>query len=45
MILSEEALQALRKNKLINLPLEYQKKFNSTLANIDKDTGRLRKIF
>ena len=45
MTLPEEALRKLTKDELVNLSLEYQSKFNSTLANIDKDTGELRKDF
>ena len=33
------------KDELINLFMDYQHKPNSTLANIDKDTGELRKTF
>ena len=45
MTLLEEALQKLTKDELVNLPLEYQNKFNLTLANIDKDMGELRSDF
>ena len=45
MTLPEEALQKLTKDELVNLPLEYQNKFNLTLANIDKDMGELRSDF
>ena len=45
MALPEEALQRLTKNKLVNLSLEYQSKFDSSLANIDKDMAELRNNF
>ena len=45
MTLPEEVLRKLTKDELVNLSLEYQSKFNSTLANIDKDKGELRKDF
>ena len=45
MTFSEEALRKLTKYELVNLSLEYQSKFNSTLANIDKDMGELRNDF
>ena len=45
MTLPEEALRKLTKDELVNLSLEYQSKFNSTLANIDKDMGELRNDF
>ena len=43
--LPEEASGKLAKLKLVDLSLEYQSKFNSTLANIDKNMGELRKDF
>ena len=43
--LPEEASGKLAKHKLADLSLEYQSKFNSTLANIDKHMGELRKDF
>ena len=45
MALPEQALQRLTKNELVNLTLEYQSKFNSSLANIDKDMAELRNNF
>ena len=45
MTLPEETLRKFAKDELVNLPLEYQSKFNSTLANIDKDMGELRNDF
>ena len=45
MTLPEEALRKLTKDELVNLSLEYQSKFNSTLANIHKDMGELRSDF
>ena len=30
------------KDELFNLPLDYQNKSNSTLGNVDNDTGELR---
>ena len=43
--LPEEASGKLAKLKLVDRSLEYQSKFNSTLANIDKNMGELRKDF
>ena len=43
MTLPEEALRKLTKDELVNLSLQYQSEFNSTLAIIDKDMGELRK--
>ena len=43
MTLPEEALRKLAKDELVNLSLQYQSEFNSTLAIIDKDMGELRK--
>ena len=45
MYLSEEALRKLTKDELVNLSLEYQNKFTSTLARIEGDIGNLRKDF
>ena len=45
MIIPDEALRKLTENELVNPSLEYQSKFNSTLANIDKDMGELRNDF
>ena len=45
MTLPEKALRKLTKDELENLSLEYRSKFNSTLANIDKDMGELRNDF
>ena len=45
MYLSEEALRKLTKDELVNLSLEYQNKFTSTLARIESDIGNLRKDF
>ena len=45
MTLPEEALQKLTKYELVNLSLKCQNKFNSTLANIDKDMVELRNDF
>ena len=45
MTFPEEALQKLTKVQLANLPLDYQSKFNSTLANHHKDMGALRNDF
>ena len=45
MTLSEESLRKLTSHELVNLSLEYQSKFDSNLANIDKDMGELRKDF
>ena len=45
MTLPEETLRKLTEDELVNLSLEYQSKFNSTLANIDKDIGELRNDF
>ena len=45
MTISEESLRKLTSHELVNLSLEYQSKFDSNLANIDKDMGELRKDF
>lgn len=45
MVFSEEALWKLSKDELINMFMDYQHKSNSTLTNIDNDTGELRKTF
>ena len=42
--LSEEALRKVTKDELVNLPLEYQNKFTSTLASVNSNIGDLRKI-
>ena len=42
---SEKALRKLTKDELVNLSLEYQNKFNSTLARIESKIGNLRKNF
>ena len=44
MALPQEALRKLTKYELVNLSLEYQSKFNSTLINIDKDMGDFEKL-
>ena len=41
MTLPEEALRKLTKDELFNMSLDYESKFNSTLANTDKDMGEL----
>ena len=43
--LSEEALLKLTKDELVNLSLDYQNKFTSTLARIESDISNLRKDF
>ena len=45
MTLPEEALRKLTKDELVNLSLQYQNKFNSTLTKIDKDMSELRNDF
>ena len=45
MTLPEEALRKLTKDELVGLSLQYQSKFNSTLAKIDKDMSELRNDF
>ena len=40
--LSEEALRKLTKDELVNLSLEYQNKFTSTLARTESDISNLR---
>ena len=45
MTFSEEALRKLMKDELVNLSLDYQSKFDSSIANIGRDTGELRKDF
>lgn len=42
---SQEALRKLCKDELFNLPLDYQNKFNSTLANLKIDIAKLRQVF
>ena len=41
MTLTEVALRKMSKDDIITLALDYQDKFNSTLANINKDIGEL----
>ena len=43
MYLSEETLPKLTKDELVDLSLEYQNKFTSTLARIEGDIDNLRK--
>ena len=43
MYLSEEALRKLTKDELVNLSLDYQNKFTSTLARIENNIDNLRK--
>ena len=45
MALSEAALKKLSKNEIINLALDYQIKFNSTLAGIRNELSDLKKYF
>ena len=45
MTLTEAALKKMSKNDIITLALDYQDKFNSTLANINKDIGELKYKF
>ena len=45
MALTEEALKKMNKDEIITLALDYQDKFNSTLANISKDIGELKYKF
>lgn len=42
---SQEGLRKLCKDELFNLPLDYQNKFNSTLANLKIDIAKLRQVF
>ena len=41
MTLTEAALKKMSKDNIITLALDYQDKFNWTLANINKDIGRV----
>ena len=41
----EEALRKVAKDELVNLSLKCQSKFNSLLANIDKDMSEMRKDY
>ena len=45
MSLSESVLKKLSKDKVIALALEYQNKFDSTLANINKEISALRQNY
>ena len=45
MSLSESALKKLSKDEVTALVLEYQKKFDSTLTNINKETSDLRQNY
>ena len=45
MALTEEALKKMSKDEIITLALDYQDKFNSTLANINYDIGELKHQF
>ena len=45
MTLTEVALKNMSKDDIISLALDYQDKFNSTLANINKDIGELKYKF
>ena len=45
MPLSESALKKLSKGEVIALALEYQSKFDSTLANINKEVSNLRQNY
>ena len=45
MSLSESALKKLPKDEVIALALEYQNKFDSTLANINKEISDLRQNY
>ena len=42
MTLTEAALKKMSKDGIITLALEYQDKFNLTLANINKNIGKLK---
>ena len=42
MTLTEAALKKMSKDDIITLALDYQDKFNSALANINKDIGELK---
>ena len=45
MTLTETALRKISTDDIITLALNYQDKFNSTLANINKDIGELKYKF
>ena len=45
MALSESALKKLHKDEIINLALDYQSKFDSTLAGIRNELSDLKKDF
>ena len=45
MALSESALKKLHKDEIINLALDYQNKFDSTLAAIKNELSDLKKHF
>ena len=45
MALSESALKKLHKDEIINLALDYQSKFDSTLAGIRNELSNLKKDF
>ena len=45
MTLTVAALKKMSKDDIITWALYYQNKFNSTLANINKDTGELKYKF
>ena len=45
MTLTEAALKKMSKDDIIILVLDYQDKFNSTLANINKDIRELKYKF
>ena len=45
MLPSASALKKLSKNEVIALALEYQSKFDSTLANINKEISDLRQNY
>ena len=45
MALSEAALKELSKDEVINLALNYQRKFNSTLTRIRNELSDLKKYF
>ena len=43
MALSEAALEKLSKDEIVNLALDYQSKFDSTLAGISNELSDLKK--
>ena len=45
MVLSEYALKNIHKDEIINLALDYQSKFDSTLAGIRNELSDLEKDF